>query len=136
VKVDRRIAIALSVVLGSAAVAASGGSSSGGSPGEGSAQHPATADVTISKCGLPKNPYEGPRATLSITNNSSKASNYLITIAFESPDGTKQLDTGDATVDNLGPGQQTTTNADSLKSGLRHKKFVCKVADVTRLSAE
>ena len=134
--IDRRVPILLAVALGSFAVAAWGGSSSGGAPGEGSGDHPAAADVAITKCAVAKNPFEGPKATLSVTNHSSKSSNYLITIAFDSPDGTRQLDTGDASVDNLGPGQQTTTTALSLKSGLRKKKFVCKVTDVTRFSAD
>jgi hypothetical protein len=132
--VDRRVPILVVLTLGSAAVLASGGSS-GGSPGEGSAAHPATADVQIAKCALSKNPFEGPKATLKVTNNSSKPSDYIITIAFDSPDGSKQLDTGDATVNNLGPSQTTTTGAPSLKRSLRKKQFVCKVADVIRTSA-
>jgi hypothetical protein len=128
-KVDRRLPVLVCVALGAVAVGASGGTSSGGAPGEGSSSHPATADVTITKCALAKNPFEGPKATV-------KASDYIVTIAFDSPDGSKQLDTGDASVDNLGSGQQSTTGAVSLKSGLRKKKFVCKVADVTRISAE
>jgi hypothetical protein len=135
-KVDRRVPILVAVALGSVAVAASGGTSSGGSPGSGSNSHPATADVRIAKCAVSKNPFEGPKATLSVTNHSSKPSDYIITIAFNSPDGTHQLDTGDASIDNLGPGQQTTTTAVSLESGLRKKKFVCQVADVLRTSSD
>jgi hypothetical protein len=68
-------------------------------------------------------------------NHSSKTSNYLITVAFESPDGKTQLDTGNAVVNNLASGQSATETADSLKSELNSQKFVCKVADVTRYAS-
>ena len=91
--------------------------------------------MTISKCALADNSFEGPDATLTVTNHSSKASNYIITVAFDSPDGKTQLDTGNADVQNLAPGQNTSVHASSLKNELRSQPFICKVADVTRLSA-
>jgi hypothetical protein len=135
--IDRRVPILVAVALGSAAVMASGGSSSSGgsSLGSGSSAHPATADVPITKCGLPSNPFEGPHATVKVTNHSSKESDYSITVAFNSTDGSKQYDTGDALITNLGSGQTSSTGADSLKSGLRKKKFVCKVVDVERTAS-
>src|SRR4051794_51936 len=132
----RRIGSVGAILLGVAAVAASGSSAkSSGSPGNGSAAHPATADVTISKCAMSSNEFEGPTASLAVFNHSSKPSNYIITVTFESPDGKTQLDTANATVQNLAAGQKTSTDASSLKSELRGKKFACKVADVTRLLA-
>jgi len=136
--VGRRVAVLVAVVGGSVAVIASGGttSSGGSSPEEGGSTHPASADVKIAKCALPNNQFEGAQATLKVTNHSSKASDYIITIAFDSPNGKTQFDTGDAIINNLGPGQTTTnTDATSLKSSLRKKKFVCKVASVTRTAS-
>jgi hypothetical protein len=138
-----RNASALAVVaLGSLAVVASSssGSNSGGGnsspvPGQSATPTGAFADVTVSKCALAANELEGPSATLTVVNHSSKQSNYIITVAFDSPDGKTQLDTGTATVENLNPGQTTSVEAPSLKSDLRNVQFTCKVADVTRLSA-
>jgi hypothetical protein len=95
----------------------------------------AKADVTITKCAPSSNEFLGAEATLSITNHSSKTSNYLITVAFDSPDGATQLDTGNAAVQNLAPSQTTTETASSLKSETRSQHFVCKVADVTRYAS-
>jgi hypothetical protein len=133
----RRLAVVALILLGVSAVAATGSSSkSSGSSAKSSGSHPPAADVTISKCFMTTNQFEGPAATLTILNHSSKSSNYLITVAFESSDGKTQLDTGSASVNNLAPGQTTSTDATSLKSELRSQsKFTCKVADVTRLSA-
>lgn len=92
------------------------------------------ADVAITACADSENGFLGPEATLTITNNSSKTSNYIITIAFESPDGATQIDTGSAFVNNLGPGQSTTKTASSLQTD-RGQEFVCRVADVSRFAA-
>jgi hypothetical protein len=70
-----------------------------------------------------------------ITNHSSKASDYTVTVAFESPDGKTQLDTGNAVVAHLASGQSTSTDASSLNSSIRGEQFTCKVVDVTRFSA-
>jgi hypothetical protein len=130
--------LAVGVMVGASviALAASGDAKKSGDPVKGSGgDHPALADVSITKCALPDNQFEGPEATLSVKNNSSKASNYIIAVAFESPDGTKQLDTGDASVQSLAPGQSTEVTATSLKSELRSQQFTCKVSDVTRLAS-
>src|SRR4051812_4033442 len=99
----RRIAIILMIVLGVGIVAATGSSSKSNSPGTPGAgeSHPAKADVTITKCAVASNQFEGPTATLQVLNHSSKASNYIITVSFDWPDGKTQLDTGNATVQNL-----------------------------------
>ena len=137
----RRVATVAVILAGVMIVAATGSSSKSGTskspgvPGAGSGSHPATADVTITTCAIASNQFEGPSATLQVLNHSTKASDYLITVAFDSPDGKTQLDTGNANVQNLAPGQKASTDATSLKSELRNQKFVCKVADVTRLSA-
>lgn len=118
------------------ALAASGDEKKSGNPVSGSGgDHPALADVSVTKCALPDNQFEGPEATLAVKNNSSKTSNYIITVAFESPDGAKQLDTGNANVQNLAAGQSTEVTATSLKEELRGQQFTCKVSDVTRLAS-
>ncbi len=91
--------------------------------------------MTIKSCAISDNQFEGPKATLEVLNHSSKSSDYIITVAFDSPDGKTQLDTGTALVNNLAPNQQTSTDATSVKQDVRDQKFVCKVVDVTRTSA-
>jgi len=71
---------------------------------QGAASHDASADVT--------NPTLGPpdalgfrSVTVTVTNNSSKRSNYVIDVSVESPDGKTQYDTTTVFVNNLEPGQ-------------------------------
>lgn len=91
----------------------------------------AAADITISGCVT--SDFGSPEAHLTIKNNSSKTSNYIITIAFDSPDGGTQYDTGLAAVDNLTPGQTSQTDATAFKQV--STKFVCKIASATRYAA-
>lgn len=88
-------------------------------------------DVEIVGCS--SNEYGWPEAQVKITNNSSKASNYIVEVAFESEDGSTQIDTSMVAVNNLQPGQAATDEASSLNevSGA----FVCKVTDVTRYAS-
>jgi hypothetical protein len=62
-----------------------------------------------------------------VTNNSSKASTYIITIKFE--DGATSYGTGNAIIDRLDPGQSTTQDVSSLQD---FPSGTCKVAEVTR----
>ena len=99
-------------------------------------ENPPAADVVVDSCAVSTNTFEGPEAKLSVTNHSSKTSNYAITVAFDSRDGGQQLDTGAALVQTLAPGQTTQTTASSLKSELRTSgKFTCKVAEVNRYAS-
>jgi ABC-type glycerol-3-phosphate transport system substrate-binding protein len=50
-------------------------------------------------------------ATLEVTNNSSKRSNYDVTVAFESPDGKTLYGTGWAYITNVEPGQTASGEA-------------------------
>ena len=50
-------------------------------------------------------------AKVEITNHSSDRSNYDVTVAYTSPDGTEQYDTGDAVVQALEAGQKITETA-------------------------
>jgi hypothetical protein len=70
-------------------------------------------------------------AAVTVKNNSSKTSNYIITIAFESKDGAKQLDTGLVAVNNLGSGQSSDQTAGGLKAAPAGG-YNCKIADLTR----
>jgi len=104
-------------------------------PGVGSPAHPAVADVRVSNCASSSNHGDGPTAMLEIKNHSTKKSHYLIVVAFESADGTTQLDTTTAAVDNLEPGQRTQRTTTSHNPRVDAQPFRCVVNDVTRLSA-
>lgn len=138
----RRVRIVAIVVMLTLALvvtmATSSSSDSGSNNGTGpksvqaGGSHPATADVEISGCAADTSTgwY---KASLTVTNHTSKQSNYLITVAFESPDGETQYDTAPAAVQNLQPGQSAQTDATSAKDATAG--FTCKVAEVTRLAA-
>ena len=83
----------------------------GNSVSQGIGSQDASADVTNPVLGATD--ALGFRAvTVTVTNNSSKRSGYLIDISVESPDGATQYDTTIVTVSNLEPGQ--STNSDSI----------------------
>lgn len=71
----------------------------------------ASADVHLGALGAP-DVLKMRTATLTITNNSSKRSDYYIELSAESADGKTQYDTAAATATNVEPGQ--TTNGDVL----------------------
>lgn len=73
-------------------------------------------------------------AAVTVTNKSSKTSNYIVTIAFESKDGKTQLDTGLVAVNNLDSGQSTNQTAGGLKAAPAGG-YTCKLADLTRFAA-
>ena len=91
-----------------------------------------TSDVRLVKCANDSIGY--PTATLAVTNSSSKASNYLIEVSFESKDGKTKFATGNAVVQGLEPGQTTQEEASALKE-LPAGSYTCRVSDVDRLSA-
>ena len=88
-------------------------------------------DVTITSCGADE--LGQLEAVLRITNNSSKPSNYMINVAFESPDGSEQLDTGFAVVDTLQPGQSTNENAITFTTA--PADFKCRITSVDRYAS-
>lgn len=73
-------------------------------------------------------------AKVQVINNSSKPSNYIVTVAFESKDGSTQIGTGLASINSLQPKQKAVEDANSLKEAPA-AGFTCKVSDVTRLAA-
>jgi hypothetical protein len=96
--------------------------------------NPPADDVTIGECGTA----EGTRfmrATVDVRNHSSEASNYIITVAFESDDGDRQLATGTGLVNGLGPDQGTTTETDSSQEVPGGEDFSCRVSHVERFAA-
>jgi hypothetical protein len=74
------------------------------------------------------------QAAVTVTNNSSKTSNYAITIAFESKDGARQLDTGLVAVNDLNSGQSSDQTALGL-SAAPAAGYSCKLADITRYAS-
>lgn len=123
---------ALIIVIIIAVAASSGGGSNGNSANNGGEtggkvlQH--SEDVKITKCG--KDSLGDLDAKVAVTNHSSKASDYLITVAFESKDGSRQITTGNAIVDSLQPGQTTVQDAGGLTAYSR--PFKCVISDAQR----
>jgi len=127
------------LLLGGCAVLAGGGAKKAvdeASRQAASSDNEALSDVTITKCALDDNEFLGATAELAVLNHSSKPSSYIISIVFESPDGTKQLGTGTAILNNVGPNQTATDKASTLESDIRTAgKFNCKIASVSRTAS-
>jgi len=97
-------------------------------------ENPPADDVTLGDCG----PAEGTRfmrATVDVRNHSSEASNYLITVAFESEDGGRQLATSTTGVNALGADQTTTSEVNSFQEAPGGQEFSCRVTQVERFAA-
>jgi hypothetical protein len=120
------------VIAASAGSKDSSGTSSGGvTKGIGSAD--ASADVSGATLGQPD--AVGFRAvTLTVTNHSSKRSNYLIQMSIESVDGKTQYDTSMAVVNNLEAGQTTTPSAFPITKTVPAGAVV-KIQSVQRLAS-
>ena len=97
-----------------------------------SGAHPAADDVKLKSCGNEPTLDIG-QPVVTVTNHSSKASTYAITVKVDSADGRTQVDTAYATVDHLGPGQ--STDADAVMAKPIPTGAVCKVAEVDRLAS-
>jgi hypothetical protein len=92
----------------------------------------AADDVTIGACTNDPTIDIG-SAQVTITNHTSKASNYIVEVTANSPDGKTQIDSGTAAANNLAPGQSTTQTAQFSKS--IPAGSVCKAANVTRYAS-
>jgi len=131
--------IALIAIIVIAAVASSSGGKKTPAADKGSTvtgnNAAAAKDVQVTACGTDSSLGTNMiKSKVKVTNNSSKASSYVITVAFESADGTTQIDTGNVAIQNLAPGQSTVQ--DVLTGGTAPGgKFNCKVADVTRVAS-
>lgn len=95
---------------------------------------PHAEDVKITGCA--NSALGGPAATVVVTNHSSKASNYIVTIAFDSADGKTQLGTGEAAVNDLQPGQSSAPqSAQALTQTPAPAGFTCRLSDLTRYAS-
>ena len=72
-------------------------------------------------------------APVTVVNNSSGRSDYMITVVLESADGSTQIDSAYATVTNLEPGQKTVQTAQFTKAAPVGAKL--KVTEVQRTSS-
>jgi len=87
-----------------------------------------TDDVKLTSCGADSLGYL--QAELTVTNNSSKESDYIINVVFESDDGSTQLDTAISFVNNLKPGQNKVEKALSFTEAPAN--FTCTISSVDR----
>ena len=90
------------------------------------------ADVRLADC-LPTS--AGHMAsTVRVTNHSSKRSNYVVDVVFESADGSRQLASSTVFVNGLEPGQTTRQQAGTLTAA--PMSFDCRLSQVQRFSDE
>lgn len=70
---------------------------------------------------------------VTVTNRSSKRSDYIITVALESANGKTQIDTADVFVQNLEPGQTKSDTGDflSVQRVPKHYKLVLQEVERT-----
>jgi hypothetical protein len=73
-------------------------------------------------------------STVRITNHSSKRSNYVVDVVFESADGSRQLAARTVFVNDLEPGQATQHEAGTFTPS--PARFDCRVSQVQRFSDE
>ncbi len=122
-------------VTAGAPPAAGAPAAGGGAPAPAQAQAQAgpehADDVAITDCSADAAGWAGAKVT--VTNHSSKSSNYVITITFESADGSTQIGTGLIAVNGLRPGQQSPQETSALKDAIPGYK--CRVSDITRYAA-
>jgi hypothetical protein len=90
------------------------------------------ADVDLAGCST--NGVGHMAAGVTVTNQSSKRSTYLIDVALESPDGARQLATLPIVVKGLEPGQVKEQEASTLTAP--SGEFECRVSKVERLADE
>lgn len=101
--------------------------------GNGSAEHPAADDVSLTEC--QRGEFGGVSVTGTITNHSSERSNYLFSINVVDGAGTKIAETG-GIENNIDPGQNAIWEAMTfLPDEFDDGAFGCSVVDVTRIAA-
>lgn len=139
----RAIAVAVMIAAGLAALIASGSSKPGGSGGGhhtgGGAHHKTSAaaprggsaakDVTIVSCTTTNGQ---PAAKVRIVNHSSKTSNYIVTVAFDSSDGNVHYRSTVSSTSDVGSGETVIRNTAVSKSSSSSGNFSCKVDSVER----
>jgi len=113
--------------------AASSGTKTSSAPQKTSAADEAgpEGDVKITAC-VVDSALHWPSAKLTITNRSSKASNYMIELEFVDAKGTR-ISEGIAATNNLAPGQAAKETAQGTADA--SGKITCKVTKVTRYAS-
>jgi uncharacterized protein DUF2510 len=112
-------------------------SGSGGTPGvsRGAGAEDASGDVVLGTTSI-DSVSNLPSISVTITNHSSKRSDYSITLAIEASHGSQQVDTADIFVQNLEPGQSTRQEATFLGlDGKLPSDAVVKLQSVQRTAA-
>jgi hypothetical protein len=71
-------------------------------------------------------------STVRVTNHSSKRSNYVVDVVFESADGSRQLAARTVFVNDLEPGQTTQQEAGTLTTA--PTSFDCRLSQIQRFS--
>ncbi|MFJ4849167.1 FxLYD domain-containing protein [Streptomyces sp. NPDC088733] len=90
-----------------------------------------TGDVTLTACEI--EPYTTwPSAKLTITNRSSKTSNYMVEVEFVDAKGTR-ISEGYAATNNLRPGRTAKEEAQGTAEATG--KVTCRVTEVTRYAS-
>jgi hypothetical protein len=124
-------AVAVVVLIIIVIVVAVSGSKSSNKPGSGSSSHPAAADVTVT-CAAPDS-LGFWHAHVTVTNHSSKASNYLYTVEWDDAAGNRLQSAG--SIENaVAPGQTSTSDATAPAPSTGGTVVTCKAVDVNRLS--
>lgn len=122
-----------------ASASSAAGDSSAGSEGDGGAEASAAGeagevdDVKLDSCGE-KDALGFVQAGITVTNDSSEASDYLIEITFASKDGTIQIGTGNTIISNLANGQSKMETVSALEE-TDQTEIVCTVSSVDRYAS-
>ena len=118
------VAVVIIIVVATAA-------SNSSTPGSGTKNHPAAADLTINSCSVDPT-LKIPVAKGTVLNHSSGTSDYTFTISFLNTTGTVVAQ-GGGIENNIAPGQTATfsVNGDAQTSG----PVTCKLVEVTRFAS-
>ena len=132
------VVVSSALVSGGADETSSGSSNSSESSGSsdtigtGLGSKDATADINSLECGTP-DAIGMTYPSVSVTNNSSKASDYFITIVVESADGATKYDDTIVMITGLAPGQ--TMTEEGIFTNERPEGAVCKITEVQRTAS-
>jgi len=97
----------------------------------GNQENPPQADVGPVEC--TRDQFGDLKATATVTNHSSERSDYIATIAFESPDGTTQLEASSGFIQDLEPGQSASLEV--VTAAGAPAEFTCRVTEVERFAS-
>ena len=120
--------IVLATVLAGSACGSEGW---GGGIDQGFGSQDASGDVRCRGYDL-DNMFMDGEVEITVTNNSSKASNYSIEVSAESSSGSTRYDTASFWISRLGPGQRTTETSMVFDTP---DFFSCKVLKVSRTAS-